>query len=99
MLGVGLKSGRGKGGGRGEGRSAAEGSPGPKQSRTLMTITHSEGIPSRRWAEGLANEYIYIYVRADGYSRTRGFALSNRFVGNTTYPRQQHNKNNKTIKQ
>ena len=42
--------------------SGRDGFPGSIESRTLWPLDHPERIPTRRWAEGPANIYIYIYL-------------------------------------
>ena len=47
---------------RKRGVSGLEGSPGTIENRTLWPLDHPHVIPTRRWAEGPANIYIYIYI-------------------------------------
>ena len=42
--------------------SGREGSQGSIESRTLWPLKHPEGIPIRRWAEGLPNIFIYVFI-------------------------------------
>ena len=44
--------------------SGRKGSPGSIESRTIWPLDHPQRIPTRRWAEGPANIYIYIYPDA-----------------------------------